>query len=97
MRFLIIARRKAELTAEDYAPHREAEISQALRLLQDDSIRELYSFAEGGGAVLMLEAGDEAHAKAIMDTLPLVKLDMLDIEVHGLRAYGGFFAGVKPA
>ena len=96
MRFLVIAHRKQELSSDDYAPHRAAEIRRALQLLREDSIRELYSFAKGGGAVLMMEADSEEQARSILNTLPLVRLDMVRIEIYGLRAYGGFFAGLIP-
>ena len=95
MRFLVIAHRKDEYSPEDYAPHRTAEITRALQLLKEDSIRELYSFAKGGGAVLLMEADDEEHARKTLETLPLIRLDMVRIELYGLRAYGGFFAGLS--
>ena len=96
MRFLVIAHRKDDVSSNDYALHRAAEIGRALQLLKDDHVRELYSFAKGGGAVLIIEAEDEEHARALLDTLPMVHRGMVKIEVYGLKAYGGFFAGLTP-
>lgn len=96
MRFLVIAHRREEFSADDYAPHRAAEIGRALQLMKEDHIREVYSFAKGGGAVLLMEAADEGQARELLDTLPLVHLGMVRIEVYGIGAYGGFFWGVRP-
>jgi hypothetical protein len=97
MRFLVIAHRREEVSQDDYATHRESEIRQALRLLKEDHIREVYSFAKGGGAVLLMEAADEGQARALLDTLPMIHLGLVRIELYGLRAYGGFFAGLSPS
>ena len=59
-------------------------------LMQAGTIREIY-FREGPSqAVIMLEVGSSAEARAILDGLPLVKAGRTRFEVIGLRPYPGF-------
>jgi len=40
--------------------------------------------------VLVLEANDQAHAREIVDQLPLVQQKLIDFELIVLNAYTGF-------
>ena len=56
MKVLLIARRSTEHTPQDFAPLLNKEAKQALEFLEDDFFREIYSMADGGGAVILAEA-----------------------------------------
>lgn len=95
MKFIVVVTRKPDEPAESFAPHLDAESDRALELLRDQVIREIYSRADGKGAILVLEAADEAAARAHLATLPLAKLGLISFEVHGTLAYRGFLRGLK--
>lgn len=73
----------------DYQPFLEAEAQKAWELHQEGLIRELY-FTDEHCAVLVLEARDKAHAREIVDQLPLVQQKLIDFELLVLTAYPGF-------
>lgn len=90
MRFYVVAKRRPEFAAEDFAPHLEGEARRARQLYADNSLREIHSRTDGKGAVLVLEAADEAAAEAAIKSLPLVQNGMLDYEIYGVQPYRGF-------
>ena len=97
MKVFAICTRRAGFSPSDFAPHLEAEVLQALRLVAAEKIREIYSRADGRGAIIVLEAKDEGEAQAFLDTLPLVQKGMLAIELYGARPYRGIVANQPPA
>src|SRR5581483_4431754 len=54
------------------------EIRATTRLYLDGKIREWYSRGDGKGIVFLLEAETEDEARAIMETLPLAKDQLMD-------------------
>lgn len=54
------------------------EIRQTVQLYLDGKLREWYSRSDGRGVVFLLDARDTAEAHAIMEGLPLSKLDLMD-------------------
>ena len=54
------------------------EIRATTRLYLDGKIREWYSRGDGKGIVFLLEAETEDEARAIMETLPLAKEQLMD-------------------
>ena len=65
------------------------EARKAWELHQEGLIRELY-FTDDHCAVLVLEARDKAHAREILDRLPLVQQKLIDFDLLALQAYPGF-------
>ena len=57
-----------------------AEIRATVQLYLDGKISEWYSREDGKGGVFLLNTGDVAEAKSIMESLPLAKENMLDHE-----------------
>lgn len=94
MKVFAVATRKPGFGPEDFQPHLAAESRRAAEMYRDGHIREIYSRADGQGAVLVFEAADADAVRALMDTLPLVEKDMLTYEVYGTGAYRGFIAGL---
>ena len=89
MKILAIEKEMPGVLGTDYQPHLEAEARKAWELHQQGLIRELY-FTDDHCAVLVLEASDKAHAREIVDQLPLVQQKLIDFELFALTAYPGF-------
>lgn len=89
MKILAIEKELPGVTDADYKPWLEAEARKAWELQQLGLIRELY-FTEDHCAVLILEANDKAHAREIVDQLPLVQQKLIDFDLLALHAYPGF-------
>ncbi|HEX3570651.1 MAG TPA: hypothetical protein VHU44_07500 [Acidobacteriaceae bacterium] len=55
-----------------------AEIRATVKLYLDGKIREWYSRGDGKGVVFLVDAKTEDEARAIMETLPLAKEQLMD-------------------
>ncbi len=55
-----------------------AEIRATVKLYLDGKIREWFSRGDGKGVVFLLDAKTEDEARAIMETLPLAKKQLMD-------------------
>ena len=55
-----------------------AEIRATVKLYFDGKIREWYSRGDGKGVILMVEAKTVDEARALMETLPLAKKQLID-------------------
>lgn len=89
MKILAIEKELSNVKDSDYQPFLKAEARKAWKLQQEGLIRELY-FTENHCAVLILEARDKAHAREIVDQLPLVQQKLIDFDLIALTAYPGF-------
>ena len=56
------------------------EIQATVKLYLDGKIREWYSRGNGKGVIFLVEAKTEDEARALMDTLPLAKEQLMDTE-----------------
>jgi hypothetical protein len=57
-----------------------AEIRATVKLYFDGKIRQWYSRGDGKGVIFLVEAKTVAEARALMETLPLAKEDLMDHE-----------------
>ena len=57
-----------------------AEIRATVKLYLDGKIREWYSRGDGKGVVFLVDATSEEDARAVMETLPLAKEQLMDTE-----------------
>lgn len=89
MKILAFEKEMPGVTDSKYTPYLEAEARKAWELQQEGLIRELY-FTDDHCAVLILEARDKAHAREIVDQLPLVQQKLIDFDLMVLTAYPGF-------
>jgi len=89
MKILAIEKEMPGVANSDYKPWLESEALKAWELYQKGYIRELY-FTDDHCAVLVLEARDKAHAREIIDQLPLVQQELIDFDLLSLNAYPGF-------
>lgn len=90
MKILAIEQEVAGLTAEDFQPHLTDEAEKVWELYQAGIIREMYFHQHQHIAVLMLECREEAEARAILATLPLVKAGLISFALLPLVPYDGF-------
>ena len=56
------------------------EIQATVKLYLDGKIREWYSRGNGKGVIFLLDVKTENEARALMETLPLAKAQLMDSE-----------------
>jgi hypothetical protein len=57
-----------------------SEVRATVKLYLDGKIREWYSRGDGKGVIFLVEAKTEDEARAVMETLPLAKEQLMDPE-----------------
>ncbi len=90
MKILAMEREKPGLTDDDFRPHLKAEAARAWELYQAGVFRELYFREDDHTAVLILECPDVDAARAVLDSLPLVKAGLITFDIVPLIPYPGF-------
>jgi hypothetical protein len=77
---LVIQTPKQGVTAQQIMAVIPAEIRATVKLYLDGKIREWYSRGDGKGVIFLVEAKTADEARAIMETLPLAKEQLMDHE-----------------
>jgi hypothetical protein len=77
---LVILTPKQGVTPQQVMAVIPEEIQATVRLYLDGKIREWYSRGDGKGVIFLVEAKTDDEARAIMDTLPLAKQELMDHE-----------------
>ena len=77
---LVILTPKQGVTPQQIMAVIPAEIRATANLYLDGKIREWYSRGDGKGVIFLVEAKTEDEARAIMETLPLAKEQLMDHE-----------------
>jgi muconolactone delta-isomerase len=92
MQFMVQLRRLTENFSEaDFARHMEPEAQRARTLYAEGFIRQIWSRGDMPGACLLIEAPDEAQARAALHSLPLFAAGMLELTaLVPLLPYRGF-------
>jgi muconolactone delta-isomerase len=76
---------------EKFTPHlKKAEAAKVWELYQAGVFRELYFRRDWPGAVLVLECADVKEANQVLNTLPLVKEELIAFDIIPLMPYPGF-------
>jgi len=75
---LVIETPKAGVTAQQVMAVIPEEIRATVKLYLDGRIREWYSRGNGKGVVFRVDAKTEDEARALMETLPLAKEQLMD-------------------
>jgi hypothetical protein len=75
---LVIETAKQGVTPQQVMAVIPAEIRATVQLYLDGKIRQWYSRGDGKGVVFLVEAQTEDEARAIMETLPLAKEQLMD-------------------
>jgi len=91
MQFLAILRRRTEAFSEaQFADVLGPEALRARELYAEGRVRALHSRGDVPGAVLLVEAADEAEARRTVGRLPLMEREMAEVQVIPLLPYRGF-------
>ena len=75
---LVIETPKKGVTSDEIMAVIPAEIRATVRLYLDGKIREWYSRGDGKGVIFVVEAKTEDEARALVETLPLAKEQLMD-------------------
>jgi hypothetical protein len=75
---LVMQTPKQGVTAQQVMAVIPAEIRATVKLYLDGKIREWYSRGDGKGVVFLVNAQTEDEARALMETLPLAKEQLMD-------------------
>jgi hypothetical protein len=75
---LVIEAPKPGVTPQQIMAVIPEEIRATVKLYLDGKIREWYSRGDGKGVVFLVEAKTEDEARALMETLPLAKEQLMD-------------------
>lgn len=90
MKILAIEREILGFSNEDFRPHLKEEAVKVWELYQSGAIRELYFRQDQPSAVLVLECAYAEEARELLDTLPLVREELITFDIIPLVAYPGF-------
>lgn len=90
MKILAIERQVPGVKGEQFNPHLKDEAASVWNLYQAGIFRELYFRHDQSSAVLVLECADADEANEILNTLPLVKEELIVFEIIPLTPYPGF-------
>lgn len=93
---MVIVSAKQGITRQQIMAVMPAEIRETVKLYLDGKIRQWFSRGDGKAVILLLEAKTEDEARAVMDTLPLSKAQLVDdeyIPVGPLMPLGGLIGG----
>jgi len=77
---LVILTPKLGITPQQVMAVIPEEIRATVKLYLDGKIREWYSRGDGKGVVFLVDAKTEDEARALMETLPLAKEQLMDQE-----------------
>lgn len=92
MKILAIDRFLPGVTAEDVYPHIKEEAARAWELYTEGVFREIYFRKDRPGAVLILECKDVEEAREVLNSLPLVKTNLIEFDIIPLGAFMPFSA-----
>src|SRR6202035_4627868 len=77
---LVIQTAKKGVTAQQIMAVIPAEVRATVKLYLDGKIRQWYSRGDGKGVIFLVDAKTEEEARALMETLPLAKEQLMDTE-----------------
>ena len=77
---LVIETAKQGVSAQQVMAVIPAEIRATVKLYLDGKIRQWYSRGDGRGVIFLIDAKTEEEARALMETLPLAKEQLMDYE-----------------
>jgi hypothetical protein len=77
---LVIETAKQGVTAQQIMAVIPAEIRATVKLYLDGKIQQWYSRGDGKGVIFLVNANTDDEARAIMETLPLTKDELIDHE-----------------
>jgi hypothetical protein len=90
MKILVLAQRHADTSVDQMRPHFKAEVEAVWNLYTQGVVREFYTRADQGGpAILSVECETVEAAQKALQKLPLVEMNMIDLEYVPLEPFNG--------
>jgi len=80
MKVMAIARPTAALNPDTLKPHMATEVAHTLQLYLDGTVDQFW-FREKKGPIFLMNVETEDQAQAVLNTLPLVKANLMTYEV----------------
>jgi hypothetical protein len=77
---LVMLTPKQGVTGQQIMAVIPSEVRETVKLYLDGKIREWYSRGDGRGVIFLVDAKSEDEARALMETLPLAKEQLMDYE-----------------
>jgi hypothetical protein len=77
---MVVVTPRQAVTRQQIMAVMPSEIRETVKLYLDGKIRQWYSRGDGNGVVLFIDAKTEDEARAVMETLPLSKGQLVDDE-----------------
>jgi|SRR5215475_11973867 len=77
---IVIQTTKQGVTPQQIMAVIPSEIRETVKLYLDGKIRQWYSRGDGKGVIFVVDAKTEGEARALMETLPLAKEQLMDHE-----------------
>uniref|UniRef100_Q021X0 Muconolactone isomerase domain-containing protein n=1 Tax=Solibacter usitatus (strain Ellin6076) TaxID=234267 RepID=Q021X0_SOLUE len=77
---MVILTAKEGVTRQQIMAIMPSEIRETVKLYLDGKIRQWYSRGDGKGVIFLIDAKTQAEARAVMETLPLSKEQLMDYE-----------------
>lgn len=90
MKILAVEVENKSALPEHFKPHFKNEAQRVWDLYKSGIIREIYFTEEGHNAVIILECGSGREAKEYLNSLPLVKENLISFNIMPLVPYEGF-------
>src|SRR5512138_3642689 len=90
MKILVLAQRHKDVSLDQMRPHFKAEVEAVWQLYTQGVVREFYTRADNGGpAILTVESDNVESAQRALAKLPLVELQMIDLDLIPLAPFNG--------
>jgi hypothetical protein len=77
---MVILTAKQGVTGQQIMAIMPSEIRETVKLYLDGKIRQWYSRSDGKGAIFLIDAKTQDEARAVMETLPLSREQLVDHE-----------------
>ena len=77
---MVILTAKQGVTRQQIMAIMPSEIRETVKLYLDGKIRQWYSRGDGKGVIFLIDAKTQNEARAVMETLPLSKEQLMDYE-----------------
>ncbi|MFD2265440.1 muconolactone Delta-isomerase family protein [Lacibacterium aquatile] len=92
MQFFILIRRRVEaLSPEEFEPWFPPEQERVREMYAEGFVRQIWRRGDMPGAVMLVEAADEAEVRAKLQTLPMLAANLLElVAVTPLEPYPAF-------
>jgi len=94
---LVLMTLKAGVPREELAKVLPTEVRATVRLYLDGKIRQWFQRSDGKGVVFILPTTTVADAQAVMESLPLPRASLVDLEYVALSPLGPLAALLGPA